>query len=169
MGYFPYKGSIYSIKVENVSKWSPWNKKLRPERCLGLGISPTKIFHQNHPAVYQDLNPSDQHYAQNNQKVLARIHWSKTSGSGDFTGIGSAYRPDPTIGSGLTPDNKGTGFLCLVLTSRSPRKLEARGDLKWSRLTHGCDRPRIFHFKIGLRHLLHMSCKSRIQHGMISI
>ena len=23
---------------------------------------------------------------------------------GDFTGIGSAYRPDPTIGSGLTPD-----------------------------------------------------------------
>ena len=45
----------------------------------------------------------------------------------DFTGIDSAYRPDPTIGSGLTPDNKGTRFLCLVLTNHSPRKLEARG------------------------------------------
>ena len=50
--------------------------------------------------------------------------------TGDFTGIGSANRPDPTIGSGLTPDNKGTRFLCLVLTNRSPRKLEARGDSK---------------------------------------
>ena len=49
---------------------------------------------------------------------------------GDFTGIGSAYRPDPTIGSGLTPDNKGTRYLCLFLTNRSPRKLEARGDSK---------------------------------------
>ena len=29
---------------------------------------------------------------------------------GYFTGIDSAYRPDPTIGSGLTPDNKGTRF-----------------------------------------------------------
>ena len=48
------------------------------------------------------------------------------AGNGDFTGIDSAYRPDPTIGSGLTPDNKGTRFLCFVLTNRSPRKLEAR-------------------------------------------
>ena len=50
--------------------------------------------------------------------------------SGDFTGIGSAYRPDPTLGSGLTPDNNGTRYLCLFLTNRSPRKLEARGDSK---------------------------------------
>ena len=57
--------------------------------------------------------------------------------TGHFTGIGSAYRPDPTIGSGLTPDNKGTRFLCLALANRSPRNLEARCDSKWSRLTHG--------------------------------
>ena len=50
--------------------------------------------------------------------------------TGDFTGISSAYRPDPTIGSGLTLDNKGTRFLCLVLTNRSSKKLEARGDSK---------------------------------------
>ena len=30
--------------------------------------------------------------------------------TGHFTGIGSAHWPDPTIGSGLTPDNKGTSF-----------------------------------------------------------
>ena len=48
----------------------------------------------------------------------------------DFTGIGSTYRPDPTIGPGLTPENKGTRFLCLVLTNHSPRKLEARGHSK---------------------------------------
>ena len=59
------------------------------------------------------------------RKVLPEA--MKTNYIGDFTGIDSAYRPDPTIGSGLTPDNKGTRFLCLVLTNRSPRKLEARG------------------------------------------
>ena len=53
-----------------------------------------------------------------------------TTAIGDFTGIGSAYRPDPTIGSGLTMYNQGARFLCLVLTNRSPRKLEAQGDSK---------------------------------------
>ena len=89
--------------------------------------------------------------------------------SGDFTRIGSAYRPDPTIESGLTPEYKGTRFLCLVLTNRSPRKLKAQGDSKQSRVNPWCDRPRFFHFKIGLRQLLHISCKSRMQHGMIFI
>ena len=32
-----------------------------------------------------------------------------------------------------------------------------------------CDRPRFFHFIIGLRHLLHISRKSRMLHGMIPI
>ena len=56
--------------------------------------------------------------------------YTTTTITGDFTGIDSAYRPDPTTGSGLTPDNKGTRFLCLVLTNLSPGKLEARGDSK---------------------------------------
>ena len=59
-----------------------------------------------------------------------KLHLSKPIVIGDFTGIDSAYRPDPTIGSGLNPENKGTRFLCLALTNRSPRKLEARGDSK---------------------------------------
>ena len=57
--------------------------------------------------------------------------------TGHFIVIGSANWPDQTLGWGLTPDNKGTMFLCLALTNRSPRKLEAQGDSKWSRLTHG--------------------------------
>ena len=32
-----------------------------------------------------------------------------------------------------------------------------------------CDRPRFFHFKMGLRHLLHISRKSHMLHGIISI
>ena len=51
--------------------------------------------------------------------------------------VGSGFYRDrlniptrPTIGPGLTPDNKGTRFLCLVLTNHSPRKLEARGHSK---------------------------------------
>ena len=66
-------------------------------------------------------------------------------------------------------DKKGSRFLCRALTNRRPRKLEARGDSKESRLTHDVTDLEIFHFKIGLRHLIHLSRKSHMLHGMISI
>ena len=31
-----------------------------------------------------------------------------------------------------------------------------------------CDRPQVIHFEIWVRHLLHMSCKTRVLHGMIT-
>ena len=56
--------------------------------------------------------------------------FAHTPGADLLTVIGSEYRPDPTLGWGLTPNNKGTRFLCLVLANRSPRKLKARGHSK---------------------------------------
>ena len=47
--------------------------------------------------------------------------------------------------------------------ARGTRWLEIKSVNLW------CDRPRFFHFRIGLRHLLHISRKSHMLHGMISI
>ena len=47
--------------------------------------------------------------------------------------------------------------------ARGTRWLEIESVNPW------CDRPRFFHFKIGLRHLLHISRKSHMLHGIISI
>ena len=47
--------------------------------------------------------------------------------------------------------------------ARGTRWLEIKSVNPW------CDRPRFFHLRIGLRHLLHISRKSHMLHGMISI
>ena len=47
--------------------------------------------------------------------------------------------------------------------ARGTRWLEIKSVNPW------CDRPRFFHFRIGLRHLLRISRKSHMLHGMISI
>ena len=61
----------------------------------------------------------------------------------------------PTLGS------RGSYETSRQKKTRGTRWLEIKSINQW------CDRPRFFHFKIGLRHLLYISRKSRMLHGMI--
>ena len=82
-------------------------------------------------------------------------------------GLGIPTRPDHRV---RFDPGKQRNYVFMPRLDQSQSK-KARGTrwLEIKSVNPWCDRPRFFHFKRGLRHLLHISRKSRMQHGPISI
>ena len=88
---------------------------------------------------------------------------------GHFTLIGSDHRSDANHINALTSNNTGTSFLYSTLTNCSPKKAQDTRCLEVISVNPCCGRPVFFHFKIGVRHVLHINRKTHMLYGMIAI